>query len=77
MDACCNIDIHIHNANNDLSIHIDYCLDLPFDECLKRFDALGEELRAYYIAAGRDDLPYLNVISHSLSPMPAYWIDAA
>lgn len=77
MDACCNIDIHIHNTNDDLSFHIDYYLGLPFDECLKRFDALGEELRAYYISAGRDDLPYLNVISHSLSPMPAYWIDAA
>lgn len=75
VDACCNIDIH--NANGDLSFHIDYYLGLPFDECLKRFDALGEELRAYYIAAGRDDLPYLNAISHSLWSMPAYWVDAA
>lgn len=78
-DACCYVKVTIDNVSDGytaLSFHIDYRLDLPFAECLKRFDALGEELRAYYISAGRDDLPYLNVISHSLSPMPAYWIDA-
>lgn len=76
-DSCCDVEIHESHIGDDKdAIHIDYRLDLPFAECLKRFDALGEELRAYYISAGRDDLPYLNVISHSLSPMPAYWIDA-
>lgn len=74
-DACCWISIEIGCFSDDgdeQTIAVDYRLALPMEECLARSTAVGRELRAFYRATGREDLPYLNAIIEDFRPMPAF-----
>jgi hypothetical protein len=74
-DACCSVNIEIGCFSDDgdeLTIAVDYHLALSMEECLARSTAVGRELRAFYRATGREDLPYLNAIIEDFRPMPAF-----
>jgi hypothetical protein len=74
-DACCSANIEIGCFSDDgdeQTIAVDYHLALPMEECIARSTAVGRELRAFYRATGREDLPYLNAIIEDFRPMPAF-----